>query len=39
MDALHIGAALVCGVAVFISADSRQCAAAAQLGLEVVTPA
>jgi hypothetical protein len=39
MDALHIGAALVCGADVFISADARQCAAAAQLGLEVVTPA
>lgn len=37
MDALHIGAALVAGVEVFVSADARQCAAASQIGLEVVS--
>lgn len=36
-DALHVGAALVAGAAVFVSADARQCAAATQLGLQVVT--
>lgn len=35
-DALHIGAALVAGAAVFVSADARQSAAAAGLGLQVV---
>lgn len=36
MNALHVGAALVAGAEVFVSADARQCAAAVQLGLEVV---
>ncbi|MCS6997431.1 MAG: type II toxin-antitoxin system VapC family toxin [Casimicrobiaceae bacterium] len=36
MDALHVGAALVAGAEVFVSADARQCAAATQLGLKVV---
>ena len=36
MDALHIAAALVGAADVFVSADARQCAAAAALGLEVV---
>jgi predicted nucleic acid-binding protein len=35
-DALHIGAALVADVAVFVSADARQSAAAAEFGLQVV---
>ncbi|HZR03685.1 MAG TPA: type II toxin-antitoxin system VapC family toxin [Burkholderiales bacterium] len=37
MDAIHVGAALVAGADVFVSADSRQCAAAMQLGLDVVS--
>lgn len=37
MDALHVGAAQILGADVFVSADARQCAAAAQLGLEVVS--
>jgi predicted nucleic acid-binding protein len=36
MDALHVAAALVSTVDVFVSADARQCAAAAALGLDVV---
>ena len=36
MDAVHVGSALVCGAAVFISADARQCAAAEHFGLRVV---
>lgn len=36
MDALQVGAALVAGAAVFVSADARQCAAAAPLGIRVV---
>jgi predicted nucleic acid-binding protein len=36
MDAIHIGAALVCGAEVFLSADTRQCQAAAGLGIQVV---
>lgn len=36
MDALHIAAALVGTADVFVSADARQCAAAAALGLDVV---
>ena len=36
MDAIHIGAALVCAADVFISADARQCQAAAGLGMQVV---
>lgn len=37
MDAIHIGAALIAGADVFVSADARQCAAAMQSGLRVVT--
>lgn len=37
MDAIHIGAALACSAEVFLSADRRQCAAAKQAGLTVVT--
>lgn len=36
MDAIHIGAALVCGADVFLSANTRQCQAAAGLGIQVV---
>lgn len=36
MDALHVGAAIVCGATAFVSADARQCAAARGLGLNVV---
>jgi uncharacterized protein len=36
MDAIHLGAALVVGADMFVSADARQCAAAAPLGLQVV---
>lgn len=36
MDAIHVGAALVCGADVFVSADARQCEAALHLGLETV---
>ena len=36
MDALHVAAALVSMADVFVSADARQCAAAAALGLDVV---
>jgi predicted nucleic acid-binding protein len=36
MDAIHIGAALACAADVFISADARQCQAAAGLGIQVV---
>ena len=36
MDALHVAAALVGTADIFVSADARQCAAAAALGLEVV---
>ena len=36
MDAIHIGAALVCVADAFVSADVRQCAAARLLGLQVV---
>jgi predicted nucleic acid-binding protein len=37
MDAIHVGAALVAGADVFVSADARQCAAATRLGLQVVS--
>ncbi len=37
MDAIHLGAALACTAEVFISADTRQCRAAAALGLQVVS--
>ncbi len=36
MDAIHLGAALACTAEVFISADARQCGAAAAFGLQVV---
>lgn len=36
MDAIHIGSALVLKADMFVSADSRQCAAAEQAGLRVV---
>lgn len=36
MDAIHIGSALELGAEIFVSADSRQCAAASQAGLQVV---
>ncbi len=36
MDAIHVAAASVCGAEVFVSADTRQCAAARDLGLKVV---
>jgi hypothetical protein len=36
MDAIHLGSALAFKAAVFVSADARQCAAAAQAGLQVV---
>ncbi|OGT78569.1 MAG: twitching motility protein PilT [Gammaproteobacteria bacterium RIFCSPLOWO2_02_FULL_56_15] len=36
MDAIHIGAAQACGADVFVSADTRQCAACADLGMEIV---
>lgn len=38
LDALHIAAALRARSALFISYDERQCKAAAELGLTVVTP-
>ncbi len=37
MDAIHLGAAIVCEAEIFISADLRQCSAARALGLRVVT--
>jgi hypothetical protein len=37
MDAVHVGSALVGGADVFVSADARQCAAAAHFGMQVVT--
>jgi uncharacterized protein len=37
MDAVHIGAALVSGADVFVSADARQSAAATRFGLRVAT--
>jgi predicted nucleic acid-binding protein len=36
MDAIHVGAAVVCTADRFVSADARQCAAATHFGLEVV---
>jgi len=36
VDAIHLGAALVCGADVFISADARQYQAAAGLGIQVI---
>ena len=36
MDAIHVGAALICQAEAFISADARQCEAARSLGLQVI---
>lgn len=36
MDSIHLGAAIVCGADVFVSADARQCEAAQRQGLDVV---
>ena len=36
MDAIHLGSALALNADIFVSADARQCAAAAQAGLRVV---
>ncbi|MFA7405896.1 MAG: type II toxin-antitoxin system VapC family toxin [Pelobacteraceae bacterium] len=36
MDAIHLGSALALNADIFVSADARQCAAAAQVGLKVV---
>lgn len=36
MDAIHIGSALALKADIFVSADTRQCAAAEQAGLTVV---
>lgn len=38
LDALHIAAAIRARSAFFVSYDQRQCEAAAELGLSVVTP-
>jgi uncharacterized protein len=38
MDAIHIGAAIVCGAEVFITADIRQQEAARAMGITVVSP-
>jgi predicted nucleic acid-binding protein len=38
MDSIHIGAAIVCGAEVFITADIRQREAARAMGIAVVTP-
>jgi len=35
MDAIHIGSAVAMQADLFVSADARQCAAAAAAGLEV----
>lgn len=35
MDAIHVGAAVVSGAEVFVSADAKQCAAARAQGLRV----
>lgn len=37
MDAIHIGSAVILKADVFISADKRQCEAAVQIGLQVVS--
>jgi predicted nucleic acid-binding protein len=37
MDAIHIGSAVILKADVFISADRRQCEAAVQVGLRVVS--
>ena len=36
MDAIHLGSALALNVDIFVSADTRQCVAAAQAGLRVI---
>lgn len=36
MDAIHLGSALALNVDIFVSADARQCVAAAQAGLRVI---
>jgi predicted nucleic acid-binding protein len=36
MDAIHLGSALALNADIFVSADARQCAAAAQAGLRVI---
>lgn len=36
MDAIHLGSALALNAEIFVSADARQCAAAAQAGLRVI---
>lgn len=36
LDAIHLGAALVCAADVFVSSDARQCAAARGSGMQVV---
>lgn len=36
MDAIHLGSALALKADIFVSADARQCAAAAQAGLNVI---
>ena len=36
MDSIHLGSVFALNVDVFVSADARQCAAAAQAGLRVV---
>jgi hypothetical protein len=37
MDAIHIGAAIVCGAEVFITVDIRQREAAKTMGITVVS--
>lgn len=37
MDAIHIGSAMILKADVFVSADKRQCEAAVQVGLRVVS--
>ena len=36
MDAIHLGSALALNADIFVSADARQCVAAAQAGLRVI---
>ena len=36
MDAIHLGSAVALNADIFVSADARQCAAAAQAGLRVI---
>lgn len=37
MDAIHVGSAIALEAEIFVSADARQCTAAQQAGLKVVT--